>query len=316
MKLISWADFLKWTFVSAVLILAVGACQSPDSEEDYTPHFDDRSGALSYTASYTFAVHPLHNPKLLYKKYQPLIDFINANVRDFSLKLVASRDYPTFERKLFTGRFDFALPNPLQTIVSQSHGYNIVGKMGDDNVFQGIIVMRRDAQVMFVEDLTGAPLSFPANTALAATLMPKYFLKSRGLDLASNDIHYVGSQESAVMNVYLNKTVAAGTWPLPWNMLLKARPELGKVLEVKWRTPALVNNGVVARIGLPPGHVQALLGQLLSLHTHPQGREILKMLEISCFEPASTNTYQAVQKFLKDYAHLFPEEPLLQEIHP
>lgn len=313
----AWTRFiLIAVFFSIGLAFANEACRA--SDDDYTPSFSDRPTTSFYTPRYTFAVHPLHNPKLLYEKYAPLIDFINANVEGFSLKLVASRDYPTFESKLFSGRFDFALPNPLQTIASLHHGYRIIGKMGDDNLFQGIIVMRRDTgnRVMFVEDLAGASLSFPANTALAATMMPKYFLKSRGLDLDSNDIHYVGSQESAIMNVYLNKTAAAGTWPLPWGMLLKARPELEAAMEIKWRTPSLVNNGVVARTDLNADHVAAVLYNLLALHTHSRGQEILKMLEISCFEAAQEKTYEPVKKFLKDYAALFADGPSIQLMLP
>lgn len=294
-----------------LLILAAGGCQN-SAGDDYLPSYSDRPASTSQFPKYTFAVHPLHNPQRLFAKYQPLLDVINEQVQGFSLKMVASRDYPTFERKLRAGHFDFALPNPLQTMVSQNHGYRIVGKMGDDDIFRGIIVMRRDSPVMFVEDLEGSSLSFPAPTAVAATMMPKYFLATRGLDLSKIDIRYVGSQESAVMNVYLGKTVAAGTWPMPWEMLLRARPELGKVLEVRWMTPPLVNNGLVARQDVPEDHVRQVMRVLLDLPNHARGREILRNIHISSFETADAATYDPVRKFLDSYAALFPAERLAQ----
>jgi phosphonate transport system substrate-binding protein len=156
-------------------------------------------------------------------------------------------------------------------------------------------------------------LSFPAPTALAATMLPKYFLQTRGLDLAGCDIHYVGSQESAIMNVYLGKTVAAGTWPLPWELLLKARPELGKALEIKWMTPPLVNNGLVARADVPAEHVAQVLRLLLDLPKHERGREILREIHISCFEPATAATFVPVRNFLVDYYRLFPAEQGIPE---
>lgn len=287
----------------------VVACDT-GSQNDYSPSCIDRPDSMVQRNIYTFAVHPLHNPKRLFGIYQPLIDIINNRVSGFSLKLVASRDYAAFEQKLYAGRFHLALPNPLQTLISLKHGYHVVGKMGDDFMFRGIIVMRRDANVLTVEDLKGCDLSFPAPTALAATMMPKYYLQTLGLNLSDNKLHYVGSQESAIMNVYMGKTLAAGTWPLPWELLLKARPELGEALEVKWLTSPLVNNGLVARNDIPDQHVVQVLQVFLDLHNHAAGRKILEGIHISRFDAASDATYLPVQKFLENYERLFPDEKL------
>lgn len=303
-----------WLLLGGVAILLT-ACDS-GSQNDYSPSYIDRPGSMVQRTIYTFAVHPLHNPKRLFGIYQPLVDIINKRVKGFSLKLVASRDYATFEQKLYAGRFNFALPNPLQTLISLDHGYHVVGKMGDDFIFRGIIVVRRDANVLTVNDLKGCDLSFPAPTALAATMMPKYYLQSLGLDLSDNTLHYVGSQESAIMNVYMGKTLAAGTWPLPWELLLNARPELGDALEVKWLTSPLVNNGLVARNDMPAEHVKQVLQVILNLHNHIEGCKILEGIHISRFETASDATYLPVQKFLENYARLFPDEKLPAGVRP
>lgn len=300
-----WLALLLFT---ALLIGSLCPVSLGAADKAYLPQYADRPADVTSGLTYTFAVHPLHNPLRLFAKYQPLLDLINEQVVGFSLKLVASRDYSTFESRLYRRSFHFALPNPLQTIISQHYGYRIIGKMGDDYMFRGIIVMRRDSPVMFVEDLAKASLSFPAPTALAATMLPKYFLQTRGLQLASNDIRYVGSQESAIMNVYLGKTAAAGTWPLPWELLLHARPELNKVLEVKWMTPTLVNNGLVVRTDVPASHVRQVMRVLLNLPNYQRGQEILHGIHVSCFEPATAATFAPVKKFLEDYYLVFPAD--------
>lgn len=313
---LSWGRRARvWGLVLALLGMA-GQAAAHQAPEGYLPRYADRPASPAQGATYLLAVHPLHNPQRLFAKYQPLLDHINEQAQGFTLKMVASRDYPTFERKLYGGRFHFALPNPLQTLASTRHGYRVVGKMADDDRFRGIIIMRKDAQVMFVEDLAKASLSFPAPTALAATMLPKYFLQTRGLDLAANDIRYVGSQESAIMNVYLGKTVAAGTWPLPWELLLRARPELGRVLEIKWATPPLVNNGLVVRADVPESHVRQVMALLVNLAKHERGREILRQIHISGFEPATAATYAPVGRFLQDYYRLFPGERPAPEAQP
>ena len=297
-----------WLLLSGFPWILV-ACDSQSASE-YTLSYAKKSDRVAPHPIYTFAVHPLHNPKRLFSNYQPLISYINKNVSGFSLKLVASRDYAAFEKKLYSGLFDLALPNPLQTVISLQHGYHTFAKMGNDEMFRGIIIMRRNALVLSVQDLEGGDLSFPAPTALAATMLPKYFLQSNGLNLATNTLHYVGSQESAIMNVFMGKTSAAGTWPLPWELLRKARPELDAALEVRWLTEPLVNNGIVARTIIPPEHVQQVATVLLELHTHAAGTQILEGLHISRFEPASDITYLPVQEFLKNYQQLFPDEKM------
>lgn len=279
--------------LAGLLCLAAWGC-SRDQDDDYQASYVARPASLEKTPQYTFAVHPLHNPKRLFALYQPLMDTVNRGAKgQFTLRLVASRDYAAFERRLKEGRFSLALPNPLQTLLSQRHGYRIVGKMGDDQSFRGFIVVRRDSGILFAEDLQGKAISFPAPTAVAATMLPKLYLYQRGLNLNDNDLRYVGSQESAIMNVFLGKTAAAGTWSLPWKLFLENRPEMCAALEVRWTTPPLVNNGLVARDDMPPEHVEQIMKILLALPQSPQGRAILRDIGIPSFEREDTAALEA-----------------------
>lgn len=256
------------------------------------------------------AVHPLHNPRRLFEVYQPLIELINeASNPEFSIKLETSRDYAAFEAKLQSGKFHFALPNPYQAVESERRGYRIFGKMGNDERFRGIIVVRRNGGPSTVAGLRGESISFPAPTALAATMMPKLFLNRAGLATGEINARYVGSQESAIMNVLLGNTVAAGTWPPPWEALLRQRPELADALVVQWRTEPLVNNGLVVRRDVPDGDIRKVAEIVFSLHEHGRGRGILNAMEIERFEPADTTSFEPVRNFMRDYRAAFGELP-------
>lgn len=58
---------------------------------------------------------------------------------------------------------------------------------------------------------------------------------------------FSGSQESSIMNVYLRKSVAGATLHPPWKSFVERNPKMTAELEVKWESPPLVNNGLVAR---------------------------------------------------------------------
>ena len=277
----------------------MAACEKKNGA-DYVPIYSDTPPFQKNI--YIFGVHPLHNPKRLFEVYQPMIAYINDRLDGAELRLEASRDYPSYDKKLFARHFHFSLPNPYQTVTSLQHGYKVFGKMGDDENFRGIILVRKDGDINSVEDLKGKTVSYPAPTALAATMMPQWYLYSHGLNI-NKDIKnsYVGSQESSIMNVFLGKSAAASTWPPPWYAFIKERPEIAKKVMIKWETPPLPNNGLVVRDDVPKELLNKVSSIILSLHTHKEGQGILKAMELSRYEKADTSTYAPVVEFLQKF---------------
>lgn len=288
-------------FLSALFfLLLLAGCQEKENES-YAPAYSDRPPEIANTV-YSFGVHPLHNPQRLFEVYQPMLDYINRHLEGHELRLEASRDYASYDKKLFSGQFHFALPNPYQTVVSAEKGYRIFGKMGDDENFRGIILVRKDNPVKTIMDLKGKVVSYPAPTALAATMMPQWYMHQHGLDI-NKDItnSYVGSQESSIMNVYLGKSAAASTWPPPWHAMIKKRPDIAKKVMVRWETEPLPNNGLVVREDVPPELLKKVSDIIFSLHTHKEGRKILEAMELSRYEVADDSTYDAVREFLRHF---------------
>lgn len=285
----------------AALLACLAAC-GPGQEPVYQPRFADQP-AQPKEPVYILGVHPLHNPKHLFKIFQPLVDHLNRHLHGARIKLEASRNYQAYDRKLLSGHFHLALPNPYQTLLALDHGYRVFGKMGDDFNFRGIILVRRDSGIASVADLKGKAVSYPAPTALAATMMPQWYLHTHGLDVMRDlDNRYVGSQESSILNVYRGDTAAGATWPPPWRAFSAAHPEVAAALKVIWQTESMLNNGLVARRDVPPGLVDEVGRLLFQLHTHAEGRAILAAMELSRFEPAGDQTYQPVRDFVRRFA--------------
>ncbi len=275
-------------------IAAVGC-----SRDTYAPAFTGRAGVKK---TYSFGVHPLHNPQRLYEVYGPIAEHASRRLADAALRVEASRSYEDFELKLFARRFDFALPNPYQTLEALKHGYRVFGKMGDDAEFRGIIVVRRDGGVERIADLEGKVVSFPAPTAVAATMQPLLFLAEHGLDVNRGIRRlYAGSQESSIMSVYMRRSAAGATWPIPWRAFVTRSPELAKELVVRWETSSLVNNGLVVRDDVPRDVAEEVARALFGLHESEEGRRLLAAVPISRFEPATAATYAPVAEFLVRY---------------
>jgi phosphonate transport system substrate-binding protein len=285
--------------ILAALVLL--ACGQGERNKNAGPQFAAKAPVTG--KEYVFAIHPLHNPVHLFEVYGPLIEYLNRNIPGTTFRLEASRNYEEFENKLYGRQFDFALPNPYQTLNSLGHGYHVIAKMGDDYKFAGIILIRRDSGITKVSDLKGKKVSYPARTALAATMMPQYYLHTHGLDV-NRDIEnlYVGSQESSIMNVYLGQTAAGATWPLPWESFQKEHPDQAAALELKWETEPLLNNGVVAKDDVPDALVKRVAQLLDTLHTSTEGKEILARMPLSRFELADDRRYRAIEEFLRKFS--------------
>jgi phosphonate transport system substrate-binding protein len=284
------------------LLPAIWACEQTQQAE-YRPQFAD-APVNSGEVVYRFGVHPLHNPQRLSEVFAPLMDYLSEQVTGVRFQLEASRNYPSYDAKLARRAHHFSLPNPYQTLQAVKAGYQVFAKMGDDENFRGIILVRRDSGIEHPSDLKGKAVSYPAPTALAATMMPQFFLQNNGVDVMEDlDNRYVGSQESSVMNVFLRQTAAASTWPPPWRALKAERPELAEQLEVKWQTAPLINNGLVVLPEVPGEIVDQVQRLLVELHLSERGREILSPMELSRFEAADNRTYAIVEDFLEQFHH-------------
>lgn len=295
------------TNIARILMLIaipfLSACDK-DMKTEYSPQFSDTPVTVASKIRYVFGVHPLHNPQRLHDVFEPLMNYLSMNVPNAEFVLEASRNYAAYDKKLYAKKFDFGLPNPFQTVNAIGKGYKVFAKMGDDENFRGIILVRKDSGINSPADLIGKAVSYPAPTALAATMMPQYYLQTHGVNVMSDlDNRYVGSQESSIMNVYLGDTAAGSTWPPPWIALSKERPELARELKVIWETKPLPNNGLVVLPTVSKEVVNQVQSLLINLHKSDEGKVILERIILSRFEAADDGTYQPVRDFIVTFSN-------------
>ena len=295
--------FIKFLPVFGIVFLGVmlASC-GKEKVSEYSPKYASVPIEVNAEKVFIIGIHPLHNPKRLQEVFGPIAKYLSQNIQGVNFKIEASRNYAIYDKKLYSRKFHFALPNPFQTVNSLKHGYNVFAKMSDDENFRGIFLVRKDSNIKNVMDLKGHAVSFPAPTALAATMMPQYYLQQHGLNVMQDiDIKYVGSQESSIMNVMLGNTKAGATWPPPWRALSKERPDLLKELKIVWQTQSLPNNSLVVRDDIDKSIVSKVKKLLLNLHKQQEGKKWLAKMELSKYEDANNETYKPVVAFLERF---------------
>jgi phosphonate transport system substrate-binding protein len=286
------------SFPTLFLALLLVGCDQPPADQP----LQYSTAPVLDTTLYRFAVHPLHNPQKLCEAYQPLIDYLNLQLKGVQIELEASRDYQTYEKKFRAREPDFLLPNPWQTLQAMKVGYHVIAMAGDKEDFKGIFIVRKDSPIKVPADIKGKVISYPSPTALAAAIMPQYYLYKHGIDI-NHDIQntYVGSQESSILNVYLGKSAAGVTWPPPWRLFQKDHPAEADQLKVIWETSSLINNSVMVRDDVPEAIRELVRKTLLDLAHTPQGQTILAGMETASFHAANDTSYGVVAAFIKRF---------------
>ena len=287
----------KLLIIFIVYFLAACEQKKTDNTLQYSTSPNDNA-----VITYRLAILPLYNPQKLFEAYQPLVDYLNSELQYINIELEASRDYRTFEKKFRARRPELLLANPWQTIQAIDCGYHVIGMAGDADDFKGIFIVRKDTDIIDPPQLKGKRVSYPAPTALAAAIMPQYFLYTHGIDI-NQDIEnvYVGSQESSIMNVYLGNVTVSATWPPSWRALKKDNPEQAKQLKVVWQTPSLINNSVMIRDDVPDEISKQIQSLLINLADSEHGQVILTGMETARITSANDEDYDVVRTYIKNF---------------
>jgi phosphonate transport system substrate-binding protein len=296
------APFLTATSHAGIWICLVLLTGCNREEPVQTPRYTDKPMVADSLVHYIFTVHPLHNPQLLHQKFQPLMQYLDSRIPGVQFDLDASSDYADYERKLREGKTHFSLPNPYHAALARDWGYHVIAKMGNDALFRGVFVVRKDSPIREPADLRGKVVSYPAPTALAAAMMPQLYLQDHGIDVETELTNrYVGTHNSAIMNAYLGQSAAGVTWPVAWKAFQQANPKEAAELYVIWQTPTLIQNAIVVRNDVPADLAERVRQLLTGLQDTPAGRDILDRIDTSSFEAADDQRFDVVLAFVKEF---------------
>ncbi len=280
-------------------------------DEKYSPQFSTENAITNNKKEIVFAPHPLHNPQRLQEMFSPIIDILNQEIPEIHFVLESSKSYSEYNEKIKSKRIDILLPNPYQTFIALKNDYNVFGKMSDDFNFKGIILVKKDGPIKSIKDLKGKTISFPAQTAVAGSMMIQYYLQKHGINVKNKEINpkYVGSQESSILAVYHNDADAAGTWPMTWNSYSSENSEIKNDLRILFSTETLINNSLMVKKDFNKELLEKIKRVFFTLHNTENGKKILNRIMLSKFEFSTNEQYQSAKIFFDNYKKTFGSLP-------
>ena len=135
-----------------------------------------------------FGVIPRDNPRIMYEKYQPLLDYLSEKT-PYSYELVLKKNYEDTVNAIGTGTVDIALFGPLTYLEAHAR-YGITcllkpkGIDGTATYKSVVITNKKSSNISRLSELKGKTIAFSASKSTSGNLMPRYLLANAGIHLS------------------------------------------------------------------------------------------------------------------------------------
>lgn len=249
-----------------------------------------------------FGVIPRYNPLVMYKRYQPIMDYLTAQT-PYRFELKISKDYPEAVRFLQQGVTQISSLGDV-TFAEASLAYQaipILKPLNKDGIpfYRSAIIVRADSPLKDIKELRGKSVAFGSPHSTSGNLIPRYLLWDNGIGLRDLKSFENLQHHDAVAKAILKGQYDAGA--VKDVVAEKYRPHGLRILAWSAPIPAVP---LVVRTDTPPGVVTAITGALLKLdRNNPAHKAIMKTWDDEfCygFAPAAIADYSGIFRMIRD----------------
>jgi phosphonate transport system substrate-binding protein len=160
-----------------------------------------------------FGVVSFYNPRLMYLKYQPLVDYLSERSGDH-WDLVISNSYGPTVAQLCDGTLAAAYLGPFTYVRAhaQCDALPVVRlRTGSKTTYQSFIMVKNESPITSLADLRGKTFGFGAPLSTSSHLVPRAMLAAAGLDAGRDySCKYFWHHEKAARAVLLDEADACG----------------------------------------------------------------------------------------------------------
>lgn len=160
-----------------------------------------------------FGVIPRYNPMIMYRSYQPLMDYLTRHT-PYRFELKLARDYPEAVTLLRQGAVEVASLGDV-TFAEARQGFGaipILKPLSAEGVpfYRSTIIVRDDSAIHRLEELKGKRFAFGDHHSTSGNLIPRYLLFQNGITLFDLGSFENLDSHDAVVKAVLKGKVDAG----------------------------------------------------------------------------------------------------------
>lgn len=225
-----------------------------------------------------FGVIPRDNPRIMYEKYQPLLDYL-ASKTSYTYELVLKKNYEETVTALGSGETDVALLGPLTYLEAHSKygAISILKPKGVDGTasYKSVIIRKKESPVRSLSELKGKSVAFASSKSTSGNLMPRYLFAGAGIHLSELNSYANFDYHDSVVKAVLKGQYTAGAVR---DSVARKYLKLG--IDIMAESETIPTGPLVAGPGTPYAVIENIKRALLELNSQKSDRQsILKRLD-------------------------------------
>ena len=160
-----------------------------------------------------FGIIPRYNPMVMYRNYQPLMDYLTEKT-DYHFELKLALSYPETVKDLRDGKTQLASLGDVTCFEAYSSFGALplvspLNKLGEPR-YRSKIVVRANSTIKTLADLKGKTFAFGSSHSTSGNLIPRLYLYQNGITLFDFADYQNLSSHTAVAKAVLKGKVDAG----------------------------------------------------------------------------------------------------------
>lgn len=252
-----------------------------------------------------FGINLRYNPMALYKRYQPLMEYLTQNT-PYRFELKPSRDYREAVKDLVEGRAQISSLGD-GAFVEAILFYGAVPLVKPLNkegkpFYRCAIIVPRNSSLNSVRNLRGKSFAFGSHHSTTGNLVPRYMLAAGGVGLRDLSLFVTLRNHNAVTKAILKGQYDAGAVK---DVFAEKYQDYG--LRVLAYSPPIPSVPLVVRRDAPKAFTKAVSDALLKLDPrNPAHRRIMEEWDEEYrygFAPASISEYAEIFRMFRSVPH-------------
>lgn len=240
-----------------------------------------------------------YNPRLMYVKYQQLVDYLSESTGE-RWELAVTLDYQETVQALCSGGLDLAYLGPFTYLrVHETCGATPVVRLNTkgDSTYRSLIMVRKDSPYQELSDLAGTVFAFGSPLSTSSHLVPSLMLREADLEPGEDvECRYFGHHDRAARAVVLGTADACGVRDIVGERFV------GRGLRVLAQSDPIPNFPLVARPGASPEFRRSLVEALMERpNRDPEIRKRMQGWDEELaggFAPVSGDDYLPVERLV------------------
>ncbi len=248
-----------------------------------------------------FGAIPKDNPRIMYEKYQPLLDYL-ADKTPYQYELLLKKNYEETVKALGTGETDVALLGPLTYLEARAKygAVSILKSRGVEGTatYKSVIIVRNGLPVRTIADLKGKSVAFASSKSTSGNLIPRYLLAGAGIHLNELGSYTNFDYHDSVVKAVLKGQYSAGAVR---DSVARKYMKLG--ITVIAESESIPTGPLTAGPGTPQVVIEDIRKALLALDPkNADDQRVLKRLDEDCkngFTEATDKDYADIRSKIK-----------------